>query len=787
MLQSSFSRRSTCLAAVLALAAFVGSAAFSAEPPPSDWPADKCVFQQTIPCDEPIDPYSDQLIQDITDMIGGQTRLAVGSWTMSVYHVNGTNYQLEDFYVSNAWCPMGYWMRDVPVPTDQTIRVTPNKDTDQNLAIHDPVHGMEYSIWRPAVDRNGVLERNAQGYYECENCGFVFTNTSGSNPIACSLRGPSISHSVGLIYPGELSAGAINHALAFAIPNPASDPCPPATYSDGNDFGNVEYPDRLPESAVFRLKPSIWTDEVIESQAWTLTEKAVAKAARDYGVYITDNSGSCHFYGNNLYTYPGAEPCNENDPYASIDGTECSRRNKSDKSYVRLWPSGFMGPDNFEVLDRVFIPYPRDDRHADYDSDGMTNASETAFGYRDGTFYVEHNDPSNGPLDWDADGLTNAQEIELREHFRYITLNPLDADSDGDGHSDYEEALDWSADPTNPFVVPDPSWPGMPEGTNLALGRPATGVNFANPELAVDGDESTASEAGENQTGSITVDLGASTDISRVVIKWLGIGHCFGVGYTVEVSPDNQNWTPIHTETEGEGGIDDCYDLSGNGRYVKVDITDLGSPWGLHIFELEVYGAGGPQPPVAEFSGNPTSGPPPLTVYFTDLSSGDPTSWDWTFGDSGTSQAQHPSHEYTAVNTYTVSLEACNAQGCDTETKVDYIEVSDQSCHVGAIDLVGKYKSTGAPSSRGYYAEATITVHDQDCAVLAGVTVDISWSGCVSGNDSDVTDENGQVVLNSPVNPDGGEFTCCVDNLTKDGYPYNSGDNHETCDTIYNP
>ena len=174
-------------------------------------------------------------------------------------------------------------------------------------------------------------------------------------------------------------------------------------------------------------------------------------------------------------------------------------------------------------------------------------------------------------------------------------------------------------------------------------------------------------------------------------------------------------------------------------------------------------------------------------MHFTDLSSGSPTSWDWTFGDGGTSQAQHPSHDYTAVNTYTVSLTVQNAQGQDTETKPDYISVTDQSCHVGAIDLVGKEKTTGPPSGRGYYAEATITVHDQGCAVLAGVTVDITWSGCVSGSDSDVTDENGQVVFESPKNQQGGTFTCCVDNLTKAGYPYSSGDNHETCDSIQNP
>ncbi len=59
--------------------------------------------------------------------------------------------------------------------------------------------------------------------------------------------------------------------------------------------------------------------------------------------------------------------------------------------------------------------------------------------------------------------------------------------------------------------------------------------------------------------------------------------------------------------------------------------------------------ASGPQPPAANFTGSPTSGSAPLTVEFTDTSGGSPTSWSWDFGDSGTSTAQNPSHEYTSV------------------------------------------------------------------------------------------------------------------------------------------
>ena len=82
-------------------------------------------------------------------------------------------------------------------------------------------------------------------------------------------------------------------------------------------------------------------------------------------------------------------------------------------------------------------------------------------------------------------------------------------------------------------------------------------------------------------------------------------------------------------------------------------------------------------PPVANFSGTPTSGNKPLTVQFTDGSSGSITSRSWTFGDGGTSSAQNPSHQYTSTGTYTVSLTVTGPGGTDTETKTGYITVSE--------------------------------------------------------------------------------------------------------------
>jgi len=84
----------------------------------------------------------------------------------------------------------------------------------------------------------------------------------------------------------------------------------------------------------------------------------------------------------------------------------------------------------------------------------------------------------------------------------------------------------------------------------------------------------------------------------------------------------------------------------------------------------------GVSPPVANFVGSPTSGNVPLTVNFTDQSTGSPTGWSWTFGDGGTSTAQNPSHQYTSAGTYTVALTASNAGGSNTNTKTNYVTVT---------------------------------------------------------------------------------------------------------------
>jgi PKD repeat protein len=110
----------------------------------------------------------------------------------------------------------------------------------------------------------------------------------------------------------------------------------------------------------------------------------------------------------------------------------------------------------------------------------------------------------------------------------------------------------------------------------------------------------------------------------------------------------------------------------------------------------EALEAGGPTPPKPEagFSGSPTSGESPLTVSFTDETSGQVTSWQWDFGDVSVSDQQNPVHTYYGAGTYTVSLTATGPGGSDTETKTSYIEVLPSSSVIANFTAIPR---SGSP------------------------------------------------------------------------------------------
>lgn len=84
--------------------------------------------------------------------------------------------------------------------------------------------------------------------------------------------------------------------------------------------------------------------------------------------------------------------------------------------------------------------------------------------------------------------------------------------------------------------------------------------------------------------------------------------------------------------------------------------------------------------PVVNFIGAPLCGRMPLTVSFTDRSSGNPTDWAWDFEDDSIvdSTEQHPSFEYTEGGSFSVNLTAVNSVGSDSLLREGYISVMSQ-------------------------------------------------------------------------------------------------------------
>jgi len=81
--------------------------------------------------------------------------------------------------------------------------------------------------------------------------------------------------------------------------------------------------------------------------------------------------------------------------------------------------------------------------------------------------------------------------------------------------------------------------------------------------------------------------------------------------------------------------------------------------------------------PIADFSAEVISGTAPLNVSFTDKSTGSPVAWIWNFGDgSGDAYEQNPTHTYTKVGNYNVTVKVIGEWGVsDTARKLNYITV----------------------------------------------------------------------------------------------------------------
>src|SRR5262249_22005944 len=99
---------------------------------------------------------------------------------------------------------------------------------------------------------------------------------------------------------------------------------------------------------------------------------------------------------------------------------------------------------------------------------------------------------------------------------------------------------------------------------------------------------------------------------------------------------------------------------------------DDGSPNRGSIFLVELNDGTAPG---ADFTANKTIGAVPMTVTFTDTSTGQVTSWLWNFNDGFVSNQRNPVKVFNTAGTYDIQLTAKGPKGKDTEIKHAFITV----------------------------------------------------------------------------------------------------------------
>ena len=114
-------------------------------------------------------------------------------------------------------------------------------------------------------------------------------------------------------------------------------------------------------------------------------------------------------------------------------------------------------------------------------------------------------------------------------------------------------------------------------------------------------------------------------------------------------SPDGPTGDIVYLTEGPEGAL----------YYIDLGVADTTGQVGVSkIHRISFTGAN--QPPVAQASATPSSGPVPLTVNFSSAGSSDPEgqplTYSWNFGDNTASALANPTHTYNTAGPYTVRL-----------------------------------------------------------------------------------------------------------------------------------
>jgi len=200
--------------------------------------------------------------------------------------------------------------------------------------------------------------------------------------------------------------------------------------------------------------------------------------------------------------------------------------------------------------------------------------------------------------------------------------------------------------------------------------------------------------------------------------------------YTLDATggnPGNYNWNISGqpswlTINSSTGELNGTPPSGSAGTYTfTVEVTD-GQQTASKQFDLVVSST--PIAPKADFEANLTQGEAPLTVTFTDKSTGTITQWQWDFDNDGNvdSTVQNPTHTYNSAGWYTVNLTVTGPVGSDTLVKERYILVVGNVYYVDGVNGDDSNGGTGWSDAFATIGKALSVAGDYDQVLVADAT-----------------------------------------------------------------
>ena len=129
--------------------------------------------------------------------------------------------------------------------------------------------------------------------------------------------------------------------------------------------------------------------------------------------------------------------------------------------------------------------------------------------------------------------------------------------------------------------------------TNLALHQPTTASSVQGASWpasnATDGSLTTRWSSAFADPQWLQVDLGTAQPVCQVVIHW---ENAYAKAFQIQTSNDAANWTTIYSTTAGTGGTQ-TLNITGSGRYIRMNGTARATQYGYSIYEFQVYASAG--------------------------------------------------------------------------------------------------------------------------------------------------------------------------------------------------